>query len=118
MLNWLKKFFGISSESFDDFEQARTSDERVNYLSSQEAAAYPWATFEIVGFEEDGRVKVEFHWNQEFIKKINELGFQAETEDDTVQLFFYAAKLKPASMFFEDPEEAPIVSEEHPRLKM
>lgn len=58
----------------------------------------PWAIFEITGLEKDGRVKVEFNWNPSFIKMINALGFQAETDEDSVQLFFYTSQMRPISL--------------------
>ncbi len=58
----------------------------------------PWASFEVAGFDENGQIKVEFDWNAAFIKKINALGFQAETEEDTVQLFFYASSMRPTEL--------------------
>jgi hypothetical protein len=58
----------------------------------------PWASFEIDGFEQDGRVKVRFNFNKAFIEKINALGFQAETDEDTVQLFFYTSMMRPAAL--------------------
>jgi hypothetical protein len=85
--------------------------DRELYLAEQEAASYPWAVFEIAGFEDDGRVKVQFAWNSSFIKKIRELGFHAETEDDSVQLFFYASQMTPGSDC-----EVQVQSEQHPQL--
>ena len=73
----------------------------------------PWAMFEIAGFEEDGRIKVKFNWNTAFIKKAQELGFQAETEEDTVQLFFYASTMRPTDLSIGDD---PVQSDAHPTL--
>lgn len=75
----------------------------------------PWAAFEILGFEQDGRIKVTTSWNKAFINKIHELGFHAETEDDSVQLFFYTAQSRPTSM--NGAEEDPAVSTGHPNLQ-
>lgn len=77
--------------------------------------AMPWASFEISGFEDDGRVKVNFNWNRAFIKHIHELGFHAETEDDSVQLFFYTSQMRPTSL--DGMEEHPAQSFEHPNLQ-
>ena len=74
----------------------------------------PWASFEVTGFEDDGRIKVETHWNPAFIKKIHELGFKAETEEDSVQLFFYTAQARPTEFDGVNEEEA--VSTGHPNL--
>lgn len=87
--------------------------EREVYLAEQEALDTPWAIFEIKGFEADGRIKVGFNYNKAFITKINELGFQAETEEDSVQLFFYASQAKPTELSNGD---STVQSEAHPTL--
>lgn len=104
-MNWLKRLFGRKVET-------KTS-EREAYIAEQEAIETPWATFEVRGFEADGRIKVEFNWNSAFIRKIKDLGFQAETEEDSVQLFFYTSQMKPTEMTFGDD---PVQSNEHPQL--
>lgn len=91
---------------------AHVSD-RAAYLAEQELLDTPWAVFEITGFETDGRVKVEFAWNSTFITKIRELGFHAETEDDSVQLFFYASQMRPSDLSGGD---QPSQSDQHPQL--
>lgn len=75
--------------------------------------AEPWACLEVMDFEADGRVKMQFDFNPAFVKKINELGFQAETPEDSVQLFFLASALRPLGMEGNDmvqPDEAPNLS--------
>lgn len=69
--------------------------------------------FEVIGFEDDGRIKVEFNWNDPFIKHLNSMGFQAETEEDTVQLFFYASQMRPTELSGGDD---PVQSDSHPTL--
>jgi hypothetical protein len=85
------------------------------YLKSQEKSKEPWSCFEVVGFENDGRIKVEFNWNKPFIEAINKMGFQAETEEDTVQLFFYASQMKPTDVSFAEEDEQ-AKSAAHPNL--
>ena len=75
----------------------------------------PWASFEIMGFEDDGRIKVNMSWNKAFIEHIYKLGFQAETEDDSVQLFFYTAQARPTQL--SGIEEDPAISAGHPNLQ-
>lgn len=72
----------------------------------------PWANFEISGFEDDGRIKVNFLWNKAFIEKIYALGFRAETEDESVMLFYYASQMRPAF----NGEDEEVHSEFHPSL--
>ena len=101
MVSWGKKLL-----SREDKPTARQV-----YFEEQEAVDTPWATFEITGFDENG-IKVEFNWNAAFIAKIRELGFDAETEEDCVQLFFYTSQMRPAMLAGDDP----VQSTEHPTL--
>ena len=91
----------------------RKKSDREAFFAEQENIEAPWACFEVTGFEKDGRVKVEFNWNQPFIKQIKELGFHAETDEDSVQLFFYASQLKPTELSGGDDS---VQSEGHPQL--
>lgn len=63
----------------------------------------PRATFAIDGFDEDGRIKVTFNWNAAFIKKIRSMGFDAETDEDCVQLFYYTSQMRPSGLGGDDP---------------
>lgn len=101
MVSWFKKLFG------------EKKTDREAYIAEQENATEPWAVFEVTGFEADGRIKVSFNWNSTFITKIHALGFQAETEEDSVQLFFYASQMKPTELASGD---AGVSSESHPQL--
>lgn len=80
------------------------------YVAKKQGQVEPWACFEVVGFETDGRIKVQFNWNDAFIKKIKELGFEAETEDDCVQLFFYTSSMRPTQL------SETVAPSEHPNL--
>lgn len=79
-------------------------------MRKQEA---PWATLEIESFEPDGRIKLAFDFNQPFIDKVTSMGFQAETAEDTVQLFFLTAALRPMALVGGDEAVQPA---EHPSL--
>ena len=74
----------------------------------------PWASFEVVKFEKDGRIKVVCSWNKQFIKTIHNLGFKAETDEDSVQLFFYTASMRPTELEGVSEDEAK--SAYHPNL--
>lgn len=100
MVSWFKKLFGKKTE-------------REAYIAEQENINEPWATFEIRGFSQNGQIKVEFNWNKAFIAKLHELGFQAETEEDSVQLFFYASQMRPTALSGGDDPVQPM---EHPQL--
>lgn len=84
-------------------------------LAAREASTTPWAAFEINGFEPDGRIAINMKWNPAFIKHLKTLGFEAETEQDTVQLFFYASSMRPQHLA-SDPGDDAVQSEAHPAL--
>lgn len=94
---------------------------RAEFIEHQENSSEPWASFEVIGFESDGRVKIGFNWNKPFAMKIHELGFHAETEEDSVQLFFYASQMKPMSLASGDdavqPEGMPQLSAQQNTLR-
>jgi len=92
MFNFIKKIFSSSEDL---------------YIKHKQKLNTPWAMFEVVGFESDGKIKVQFNWNAAFIKKLDLLGFTAETEEDTVQLFFYTSQMKPTSLGGEDEQVQP-----------
>lgn len=71
---------------------------REAFIAEKEKSSDPWAIFEIAGIEDDGRIKVQFNWNSAFIAAINNMGFEAETEDDAVQLFFYTSQMRPTEL--------------------
>lgn len=81
---------------------------------SRNNSKHPWASFEVLGFEDDGRIKVTCSWNKAFINKIYELGFRAETEEDSVQLFFYTAQARPTELDGAEVDQAQ--STGHPNL--
>lgn len=95
----------------------KTKPEKVRaaFIKSQEASDQPWAMFEVDGFEDDGKIKVIFNWNEAFIKKIQELGFHAETAEDSVQLFFYTSQMKPTELADMGGDES-VQSAEHPNM--
>lgn len=63
----------------------------------------PWAMLEVEKFEDDGRIKMSFDYNDAFVAKIKSMGFEAETDEDCVQLFFVASALRPATVSGDDP---------------
>jgi hypothetical protein len=109
MVKWLKSLFGSKPAEVEVFA------ERHKFVEEQQALSTPWAMFEVTGFEDDGRVKVEFNWNKPFINVMDQLGFTAETEEDTVQLFFYASQMKPTSLELAGGDET-VQSEDLPQL--
>jgi len=80
-----------------------------------EKSDIPRASFSIDGIEDDGRIKVALYWNKAFIKKIRSMGFEAETEEDCVQLFFYTSMMRPVQLAGDLADEA-VQSSVHPQL--
>ena len=83
------------------------------YFFFQTRSDAPWASFEVGEIGENGQMKVDFNWNKSFITTLNELGFKSETEEDTVQLFFFASQMRPESLI---QDESPVASDSHPQL--
>ena len=116
MVSFFKRLFG--GKPVEQAAVEPTTEvfaERHAYIAEQEALSTPWAMFEVTGFEGDGQVKVEFNWNKAFIEAVDRLGFTAETEEDTVQLFFYASQMKPMSLELAGGDES-VQSEDLPQL--
>ena len=68
-------------------------------LETEQVSAFinvdgPRASFTITDIT-DGQIRVEFDWNETFLKQIRAMGFTGETDEDTVQLFFYASSMRP-----------------------
>lgn len=130
-MNWIKKLLGIEpkltplelkaarlldkamqEEAAKAAEAAQLLTVRDNFISAQQNETTPWAMFEIVGFDEakGDQIKVEFNWNEAFINHLNKLGFVAETPEDSVQLFFYTAQMRPTEIEGEEsipPDDLP-----------
>ncbi len=68
---------------------------------------------EVESFEADGRIKMSFDYNDAFVAKIKAMGFEAETDEDCVQLFFVASALRPAELTNGDDT---VQSTAHPNL--
>lgn len=84
------------------------------FLKECEKSQAPWASFEVVGFDES-KAKVQMGWNQSFIKSLHEMGFSAESDEETVQLFFYASRLTPSDLIENDEpvsEDLPLLGKE------
>lgn len=111
-----KNFFTGAKAPFE--EDVQKQEERYKFIDDQQALSTPWAMFEIVGFESDGQIKVEFNWNQAFITHIKSLGFQGESDEDSVQLFFFTCQMRPTSIsnMFDDEQDDLPINEDLPSL--
>lgn len=103
-MGFMKRFFGkkeaapspapVHIEPDGLPEDLEWKDERV---SAFDGIDEPRASFTVTDFADD-RIRVEFDWNRAFINKVHELGFVGETEEDTVQMFFYASSMRPTGI--------------------
>jgi hypothetical protein len=74
----------------------------------------PWARFIVDGIDKDGQVKFTMSWNKAFIKNINSYGFQAESEEISVQNFLFGSMMYPKEL---EEEVEEISSDYHPHLQ-
>ena len=81
----------------------------------------PWACFETSGIGEGERVAFTISWNRAFIENLRAAGFQATTDEETVQLFFIATRMLPEEMAGDEdtvnPEATPRLTSEANILK-
>jgi hypothetical protein len=85
------------------------------FTSQQEKSKEPWASFEISNVDKSGRAQVSFAWNQAFLTYIHAQGVQAETDEESVQLFFMMARMSPEEQAMLGGDE-PVQSAAHPNL--
>lgn len=78
----------------------------------QQKQKEPWAMLEVAAIEDGGKIKMSFDYNDAFLAKIKSMGFQAETDEDTVQLFFTASALRPMTLAGDEA----VQSDAHPTL--
>jgi hypothetical protein len=76
----------------------------------------PWACFETSGPSAEGRIEFSISWNTQFIKQLRAAGFEADTEEAMVQMFFVSARLIPEQSMLPDIDEDVVNPEEMPRL--
>lgn len=106
-MSWLRRLLGREAPG-------EPADPREAFLADREAADTPWAMFEVDGLEgEGGQVAVRFSWNQPFLERIRAMGFQGETAEDCVQLFFYASQMRPTELA----DDAPVQPDDLPYLR-
>lgn len=73
----------------------------------------PWARFTIDKIATDNQISFHMSWNKSFIKKINELGFFGESDEETIQNFLFSSLMYPKDL----EEDEVVVSEYHPQLQ-
>lgn len=62
----------------------------------------PWASFETSGPTPDGRVEFTISWNDAFIDILKKAGYDGQTEEEMVQLFYISTQMIPESMMNDD----------------
>lgn len=83
------------------------------YSTASARSTKPWAVLEVQDIEDGGRVKIGFDYNKAFIERVKKMGFHAETDEETVQLFFMASALRPITLAGGD---AAVQPDAHPQL--
>jgi hypothetical protein len=58
----------------------------------------PWASFETSGPSKDGRLEFTMSWNDAFIDVLKRAGYEGETEEEMVQLFYLSTQMIPESL--------------------
>jgi hypothetical protein len=94
MRNWLRKFLIWLL----DKTQAGNSE--------------PFGCYFTSGIQ-NGQAPIQFVWNKAFVENLRAFGYDCETEEETVELFYIATR--PTPQQYDDPEEV-VNSEDHPLL--
>lgn len=76
----------------------------------------PWACFETTGPSADGRIAFSISWNMEFIKQLRAAGFEGDTEEAMVQMFFVSSRMIPEEILTDIGDDDTINPEAMPRL--
>lgn len=58
----------------------------------------PWASFETGGPTNDGRLEFTMSWNDAFIDVLKRAGYDGETEEEMVQMFYLSTQMIPESL--------------------
>lgn len=61
----------------------------------------PWASFETTGPQSDGRLEFTISWNNAFIDVLKKAGYEGETEEEMVQLFYLSTQMLPENIIDE-----------------
>lgn len=61
----------------------------------------PWASFETGGPTDEGRIAFTISWNDAFIDVLKKAGYEADTEEEMVQLFYLSTQMIPESVLEE-----------------
>ena len=81
----------------------------------------PWASFETSGPDKDGRVAFTISCNKAFIERLKKAGYQGDSEEELVQLFFISSQMLPEHLMEDDsinPAEMPKLTSEANILKI
>ena len=81
---------------------------------TQQGGKEPFSLYYTSGIDASGQAPIQFIWNKAFVENIRRFGYECETEEETIELFYLATR--PVSLAQAAQEDEEIVSEEHPRL--
>lgn len=83
----------------------------------------PWAAFETAGPSRDGILEFSISWNPAFVSNLRQLGYDGNTDEEVVQLFFLSTRvlpenlLQPAADNAVNPDAMPRLSSEANHLR-
>lgn len=89
-INYNKAFVDKIRGKLDNmFIDDKTDQQIVDLFYSRETLELeePQLDVKHAGIDENGRIKMELDWNSAFIKHLAENGIQAESEEETIQLY-------------------------------
>ncbi len=79
---------------------------------TQQRSKEPFGAYFTTGIH-GGQAPIQFIWNKAFVDNLRTYGYDCETEEETVELFYIATL--PTPQQYADADEA-VNSEDHPRL--
>lgn len=80
----------------------------------------PWAAFETSGPDAEGRLEFTMSWNNSFVNRLKSVGYEADSEEEMVQMFFISTAMIPENLVGDDsinPSSMPKLSSEANYLK-
>ena len=74
---------------YGDLSDGLTDEQVINLFCDRENIELEEPRLDVLhsGIDEDGRIKMKLDWNTAFIRHLNENGIQAETEEETIQIY-------------------------------
>jgi hypothetical protein len=82
---------------------------------TQQKSKEPFGGYFTTGIQPNGQAPIQFIWNSAFIENLERYGYQCDTEEETIELFYVATR--PTNSLIKELETQPAInSVEHPTL--